>query len=72
MIGILGSGGAITLNGDVMLSANGTGADNFGVGKLGDGFGGIVEIGAEGGGSVNVSGAVTMFADGIGGFSGSG
>ncbi len=72
VIGILGSGGAITLNGDVMLSANGTGADNFGVGKLGDGFGGIVEIGAEGGGSVNVSGAVTMFADGIGGFSGSG
>lgn len=72
VIGILGSGGAITLNGDVMLSANGTGADNFSVGKLGDGFGGIVEIGAEGGGTVNVSGAVTMFADGIGGFSGSG
>ncbi len=72
VIGILGSGGAITLNGDVMLSANGTGADNFGVGKLGDGFGGTVEIGAEGGGAVNVSGAVTMFADGIGGFSGSG
>lgn len=70
-IGILGSGGTITLNGDVALSANGTGADNFGIGKLGDGFGGIVEIGAEGGGTVNVSGAVTMNADGIGGFSGS-
>lgn len=72
VIGILGSGGTITLNGDVMLSANGTGADNFGVGKLGDGFGGIVEIGAEGGGTVNITGAVTMNADGIGGFSGSG
>ncbi len=72
VVGILGSGGTITLNGDVMLSANGTGADNFSVGKLGDGFGGTVEIGAEGGGTVNVSGSVTMFADGIGGFSGSG
>ncbi len=72
VIGILGSGGTITLNGDIMLSANGTGADNFSVGKLGDGFGGTVEIGAEGGGAVNITGAVTMFADGIGGFSGSG
>ncbi len=73
VVGILGSGGTITLNGDVTLTANGTGADNFsGLGKLGDGFGGTVEIGAQGGGTVNVSGAVTMFADGIGGFSGSG
>lgn len=73
VIGILGSGGTIALNGDVMLSANGTGADNFsGLGKLGDGFGGTVEIGAEGGGSVNITGAVTMVADGIGGFSGTG
>jgi len=72
VIGILGSGGTIALNGDVMLSANGTGADNFSVGKLGDGFGGTVEIGAEGGGTVNVTGNVTMLADGIGGFTGSG
>lgn len=73
VVGILGSGGTVTLNGDVTLTANGTGADNFsGMGKLGDGFGGTVEIGAEGGGTVNVSGAVTMTADGIGGFSGSG
>ncbi len=73
VIGILGSGGTVVFNGDVSLSANGTGADNFGgMGKLGDGFGGTVEIAADGGGTVNVSGAVTMTADGIGGFSGSG